>query len=225
MTVEKRLATRRSRESSCNSLGAVGHWGAMRSEFAKTLSVAALAIAGGSFFVGGEVRAHRTPAKWGSGGDDQQVAAEPSNKRQSFDDRAQFEKGQRAIEEGDLDTAEAAFRQVLRADPRSAGAYSNLGVIAMRRKSWEQALKLLRAAEKLDPHMAGIRLNIGLAEYRQGDYVAAIAPLESVVREQPDSPQARYLLGLCELFTQHWNKSVEALEPLWPKMSNDVTYL
>ena len=129
------------------------------------------------------------------------------------------------MENGDLDGAEKAFRRVIAIDPNSAGAYSNLGVIAMRRKDWDHALKLLEKAAKLAPKVSGVRLNIGLVYYRQGDYEAAIPRLASVLRDQPDSQQARYLLGLCKLFTQHYDDAVSLLEPLWPQKSNDLMYL
>ena len=109
------------------------------------------------------------------------------------DPKAWFARGQAALLAGDLDSAEADFRKVAAADPASGAAYANLGVIAMRRKQWNQALALLQKAEKLDPKMTGIRLNIGLVKYRRGDYAGAIRPLAAVVREQPDSQQARYL--------------------------------
>lgn len=73
--------------------------------------------------------------------------------------------------------------------------------------------------------MSGIRLNIGLVNYRRGDYAAAVAPLASVVRDEPGSQQARYLLGLCHVFTEHYTDAVAVLEPLWPQMSSEVTYL
>lgn len=136
-----------------------------------------------------------------------------------------FERGQGALQRGDLEAAEAAFRKVIAADPRAASAYSNLGVIAMRRKQWDHALRLLIKAQQLSPEMPGIRLNIGLAQYRSGNYAAAIAPLSSVVRDQPDSQQARYLLGLCDVFTEHYADAVNALEPLWTEMSSDFLYL
>ena len=138
---------------------------------------------------------------------------------------AWFAEGQTALQKGDLDTAEAAFRRVLAVDPASGAAYSNLGVIAMRRKQWDNALTLLRKAEALEPKMAGIRLNIGLVEYRRGNYSAAIAPFASVLREQPDSEQARYLLGLCEVFSKRYAEAVKVLQPLWPQKSDDVLYL
>ena len=136
-----------------------------------------------------------------------------------------FAEGEDALRRGDLDGAEAAFRKVLAADPRSGAAYANLGVIAMRRKDWDHALSLLQKAEKLEPKMAGIRLDIGLVKYRSADYAGAIAPLASVVRDQPESEQARYLLGLCDVFTEHYADAVATLEPLWPRLSNDFMYL
>jgi Flp pilus assembly protein TadD len=136
-----------------------------------------------------------------------------------------FAEGQAALRDGNLDAAEEAFRRVLAADPRSGAAYSNLGVIAMRRKEWDRAITLLRKAETLEPKMTGIRLNIGLVEYRRGNYAAAIAPLASVLREQPDSEQARYLLGLCQVFSKHFAAAAKVLEPLWSLRSDDVLYL
>src|SRR5260370_14566203 len=66
-----------------------------------------------------------------------------------------FAEGEAALQRGELETAEAAFRKVLAADPRAGAAYANLGVIAMRGKDWDHALSLLQKAEKLEPKMAG----------------------------------------------------------------------
>ena len=80
-----------------------------------------------------------------------------------------FAEGEAALRAGDLERAEGAFKKVLAADPNAAGAYANLGVIAMRRQQWGRALEMLRKAERLAPNVAGIRLNIGLIYYRQND--------------------------------------------------------
>ena len=154
-----------------------------------------------------------------------QSTSSPARVKQPVDAQGWFAKGQGALQAGDLEAAEAAFRQVLSLDARAGSAYANLGVIAMRRKEWDRAIALLRRAEKLEPRVAGIRLNIGLAEYRRGNYAAAIAPFTSVLRDQPDSQQARYLLGLCHVFTKKYAEAVTVLEPLWPEKSNDVLYL
>src|SRR6266404_5880777 len=156
---------------------------------------------------------------------ERQSTSSPTASNSRIDPQAWFAKGQAALQSGDLDTAETAFRKVLLADPQAGAAYANLGVIAMRRKAWDHAITLLHKAQKLDPKMAGIRLNIGLVEYRRGNYAAAIAPLASVLRDQPDSQQARYLLGLCQVFTKLYAEAVTVLEPLWPEKSNEVLYL
>jgi Flp pilus assembly protein TadD len=66
----------------------------------------------------------------------QSGAAQPGS-RPGGDPRALFMTGQTALQNGDLVGAEKAFRQVIAIDPSVAGAYSNLGVIAMRRRSAE----------------------------------------------------------------------------------------
>ena len=136
-----------------------------------------------------------------------------------------FGSGEAALRAGNLDQAESSFKKVLAQDPNSAGAYANLGVIAMRRQNWPAALDLLHKAERLAPNIAGIRLNIGLVYYRQSEFKGAIAPFESVVRDKPDGLQARYLLGLCYFFTERYADAVQALQDLWPQESNDLNYL
>src|SRR5690348_10209111 len=123
----------------------------MRTGFEKIVAAAAMLVVAEGLFNGTGLRALGEYARPASGGANQQAAA-ASNRKQGLDAKAQFEKGQEALQDGDLDAAEAAFRQVLAVDSRSAGAYSNLGVIAMRRKDWEKALTLLLKAEKIDPH-------------------------------------------------------------------------
>jgi Flp pilus assembly protein TadD len=140
----------------------------------------------------------------GPGSPTETQEAAPSVASAHVDPQVWFAKGEAALNRGDLDGAEAAFRHVIAADPMAGAAYSNLGVIAMRHKNWDRALTLLQKAEKLEPAMPGIRLNIGLVKYRRGDYPGAVAPLASVVRDEPNSFQARYLLGLCYVFTVHY---------------------
>jgi tetratricopeptide (TPR) repeat protein len=133
--------------------------------------------------------------------------------------------GEAALNSGDLEGAERAFRKALGINPQIAGAYANLGVIYIRRKQWEQALGMLRKAEELAPQVAGIRLNIGLAYFRQNDFPSAIAPFESVVRDDPGSTQARYLLGLCYFLVERWEDAIGTLEPLWGQQSLNLSYL
>ena len=136
-----------------------------------------------------------------------------------------FESGERALRAGNLEQAERAFRRVLEIDPKDAGAYSNLGVIYMRRKQWPQALTMFKKADRVAPDVPGIQLNIGLAYYRQNDYRSALAPFESVLRKTPSAAQPRYLLGLCYFLTERWQDAATTLEPLWPDQNHNLSYL
>lgn len=136
-----------------------------------------------------------------------------------------FQHGQDALNRGQLDAAERAFRQVLAVNPQLAGAYANLGVVYMRRKQWAKALEMLHKADRLLPQVPGIRLNIGLAYYRQSEYLKAIPPFESVVRDQPQSLQARHLLGLCYFFADRWADAANTLERLWTQENTQLNYL
>jgi tetratricopeptide (TPR) repeat protein len=136
-----------------------------------------------------------------------------------------FQAGEAALRNADLATAERSFQSVIALNPQAVGAYTNLGVIEMRRKQWQKALDDLRRAEALAPDVPGIRLNIGLAYYKQNNYAAAIAPFETVVRDMPNSLQARYLLGLSYLFVARYADAVATLEPLWPQEADQLNYL
>lgn len=148
-----------------------------------------------------------------------------SNPSKTADPAQLFKHGQEALTRGELEDAEHDFRGVLAIDPKSGGAYANLGVVYMRRKQWAKALGSLQKAEQLLPQVAGIRLNIGLAYYRQNEFLKAIPPFESVVRDEPTELQPRYLLGLSYFFVENWANAADALEPLWPQESNQIAYL
>jgi len=143
----------------------------------------------------------------------------------SSDPAQLFQRGQEALNRGNLDEAERSFRAVVALDPGSGGAYANLGVVYMRRKQWTKALETLHKAEQLMPQVAGIRLNVGLAYYRQNEFLQAIPAFESVLHDQPESEQPRYLLGLCYFFAERWADAATTLEPLWVQESGKLPYL
>ena len=137
-----------------------------------------------------------------------------------------FHDGADALHAGDLDRAEKCFRRVLAIEPNSAPALSNLGVVAIRRQHWGDAIRLLTKAAKFAPKISGIRLNLGLAYYRQNRFDLAIAPLESVLRDPgPSAAQARYLLGLGYFFTGRYADAAHTLEFLWPEQAGNLAYL
>jgi tetratricopeptide (TPR) repeat protein len=136
-----------------------------------------------------------------------------------------FQEGAQALQAGNLTGAEARFLEVIKLNPQSAAAWSNLGVVYMRQRKWDKALRNLSEARKLAPQIAGIRLDIGLVHFRTSDYEAARAPLSSVLRDRPDSVQARFLLALCDFFTGRFREAAQTLEPIWDSESGNINYL
>lgn len=141
------------------------------------------------------------------------------------DPKALFAYGEQALRAGELDRAEQAFLKVLEVQPNVAGAYSNLGVIYMRRKEWSRALTMLKKAERLAPNVPGIQLNIGLAYYRQNEFREAIPAFESVVKKTPEQVQPRYLLGLSYFLVSDWKNAATSLEPLWQQQKENPSFL
>ncbi len=136
-----------------------------------------------------------------------------------------FHSGQEALSQNRLDEAERDFRQVIALNPKAGAAYTNLGVVYMRRKQWAKALDALHTAERLMPGAAGIRLNIALVYFRENEFLKAIPLFQSVLRDQPDATQPRHLLGLCYFFAERWTDAANELSPLWAEESAQLSYL
>ncbi len=87
----------------------------------------------------------------------------PGQPAPAQDPHVVFQRAQNALLSRDYAAAEKEFQEVLRLDPRSASAYSNLGVVYMRTQRFDSAIRALLEAKKLAPGMPGIDLNLGLA--------------------------------------------------------------
>src|ERR1700751_1354157 len=74
------------------------------------------------------------PPEWPASGSDpifQEMASKQADAKTRSKAQEWFAKGQEALQSGDLEIAEDAFRNVIAVDPLAGAAYSNLGVIAM----------------------------------------------------------------------------------------------
>ena len=114
---------------------------------------------------------------------------------------------------------------MLKVDPHSAAAYSNLGVVYMRRRDYARAVEAFRNAKRLAPQVTGVDLNLGLAYYQQNDFAKAIPHLALVVRSDPIQFQARYLLGMCYFLTFDFGPAATTLEPLHESQKTNLDFL
>jgi len=86
---------------------------------------------------------------------------------------------------GQLDAAEAGYRGILAARPKSFHALHMLGVLRGQRDDWAEAERLIAAAVQVDPNVAAAHANLGNARRLLGQRAAALDSYERSLRLQP----------------------------------------
>lgn len=113
-----------------------------------------------------------------------------------------LELGSRALEAGDLATAEAHFRRAVELEPRSARARADLGAVLLLQGRWDDAAAELEAARAADPASPEAWFLTGMLERDgYGNPAGAREAWERFLQIMPpESPQAETVRGwLAEL--------------------------
>jgi len=116
-----------------------------------------------------------------------------------------MQRGQRALEDGDVATAEALLRQAITRAPDSAEAYFYLGVALSGQTEMGDAVDAFQNAVRLEPDLAEAHWNLALAYATLNRPAEAIAELEAFLSLKPDSPdadRARAYIGQLREFVQ-----------------------
>src|ERR1700722_15552942 len=134
--------------------------------------------------------------------------------------------GKAALRDQQFDRAEKIYEQVIKLDPRSAEARSNLGFAFYMRNSYPSAIAQFRKALELDPHLDRTQVLLALAYFDSGDVERAIPLLEKAYQSRKDDPVVAAHLGLAYL---HQNLDDKALAMLsrWAELepkSPDALY-
>lgn len=113
------------------------------------------------------------------------------------------EQGIAAWARGDLAAAESSFRDALARRARFAGAASNLGMVLVERRRFDEGLAYLRQAVGLDPRHVGARVNLGNVLHLGGDLEGALRELGAALESEPGSALAhanivRPLMEACD---------------------------
>jgi rhomboid protease GluP len=99
-------------------------------------------------------------------------------------------RGQRALENQDLATAESLFRQAITRSPDSAEAHFYLGVVFSTQQQMAEAAQAYQDALRLEPDLAEAHWNLALAYAALNRPADAITEFKAFVALRPDSSDA-----------------------------------
>lgn len=115
---------------------------------------------------------------------------------------------------GDWAGAEAAWRQMLRQNPRDFRLWTELGITLAHQDRFAEAVAAYRKALELNPEAGATRLDLGLVYFKQGDFERAAEALGGAVRALPGNRQAEQLLGLSLYGARRYREAAPELEKL-----------
>ena len=136
------------------------------------------------------------------------------------------QQGRSALRDQEFDRARGIYEQVVKLDPRSAEAHSNLGFALYMTGSYLPAISQFLRALELDPHLDRTQVLLALAYFDSGDIERAVPLLEKAYLTRKDDPVVVAHLGLAYL---RQNKDDQALDMLsrWAELeptSPDALY-
>ena len=125
------------------------------------------------------------------------VAADPRRDTESA--RAETARGRALLEAGELDQAEAAFKDALKADLFYGPAHNNLGTVYYRQKRHYLAAWEFQYAAKLMPVRPEPKNNLGLVLEAVGQLDEAAGHYEQAMALAPDSSELTGNLARCRI--------------------------
>jgi tetratricopeptide (TPR) repeat protein len=106
-----------------------------------------------------------------------------------------LEAGFTALQQRDADTAAAAFRRALGADPKDPAALYGAGAAAYLQGRQREAMDLLKQALQVEPRLSQASALLGEIAYHQGDLTLAIRTFESALAHAPSDVSLRERLA------------------------------
>jgi len=107
--------------------------------------------------------------------------------------------GKAALRDQQFDRAEKLYEQVVKLDPRSAEAHSDLGLALYMVGRYSPAITELHKALELNPHLDRTQVLLALSYFNTGELDHAIPLLEKAYRTMKDDPVVAAHLGLAYL--------------------------
>ena len=122
--------------------------------------------------------------------------------------RKEFDKGTEAMAKSHWDEAEKHFEKATEIYPRYAGAFNNLGVVAINRNNSPAARGYFQQAIGLDDHLASAYLNISKLDYNEHRVKEAQVPLARALALDPMNVEAMLLMAASQLATGGFDEAI-----------------
>src|SRR5579864_7547148 len=119
--------------------------------------------------------------------------------------------GQAALRNQQFDRAQELYEQIIKLDPRSAQAHSNLGLALYMGAKYPRAISEFQKALQLDSHLEHTKVLLALSYFDTGDIAAATPLLEKAYQGNKDDPIITAHLGLAYLRQQKDEKAFAVL--------------
>src|SRR5882762_491600 len=140
---------------------------------------------------------------------------------QSSSPDALYRDAMAADQQGNVQRAISLYEELIKLQPGSVEARTNLGVALAHVGRYGDAVAQYREALKRDPENAIVRLDLALAWYKQAEFEQAAHGLEELRRDHTDSQQTLYLLADCYLRLGRYREAVGLLRPAYEVNPDD----
>jgi tetratricopeptide (TPR) repeat protein len=119
--------------------------------------------------------------------------------------------GQAALRDQHFDRAAEVYEEIIKLDPRSAQAHSNLGLAFYMAAKYPRAITEFQKALELDPHLDHTKVLLALSYFDTGEIVRATPLLEKAYLTNKDDPVVAAHLGLAYLRQEKDEKALAVL--------------
>jgi tetratricopeptide (TPR) repeat protein len=130
----------------------------------------------------------------------------------------------KAQQAGQLEQAEAGYREFLEAEPRNVEVLGNLGVVYAGLGRYDDAIATYRKALGISSLSVPMRMNLGLAYYKAARWAEALEQFAVALRSDPGLYNATLLSADCHMQLGQYDKAIAQLTPIASAHVDDAAF-